>query len=76
LHYSAAPTPGRTASISIDGPNEESWRSINAIDDLIVEILNTMSHLVIAGLRAMLVPVARCQPWQPITPIRPPGAAF
>ena len=32
-------------------PAEESWRNINAIDDLIFEILNTMSHLVIAGLR-------------------------
>jgi putative two-component system hydrogenase maturation factor HypX/HoxX len=29
----------------------ESWRNINAIDDLTYEILNTMSHLVIAGLR-------------------------
>jgi putative two-component system protein, hydrogenase maturation factor HypX/HoxX len=29
----------------------ESWRNINAIDDLIYEILNTMSHFVIAGLR-------------------------
>jgi len=28
----------------------ESWRNINAIDDLVLEILNTMSHLVIAGL--------------------------
>jgi len=35
---------------SVD-PAEESWRNINAIDDLIYEILNTMSHLVIAGLR-------------------------
>jgi len=32
-------------------PAEESWRNINAIDDLIFEILNTMSHLVVAGLR-------------------------
>ena len=32
-------------------PATESWRNINAIDDLIFEILNTMSHLVIAGLR-------------------------
>ena len=32
-------------------PARESWRNINAINDLIVEILNTMSHLVIAGLR-------------------------
>lgn len=32
-------------------PAMESWRNINAIDDLIYEILNTMSHLVIAGLR-------------------------
>ena len=32
-------------------PAEESWRNINAIDDLIHEIINTMSHLVIAGLR-------------------------
>jgi putative two-component system hydrogenase maturation factor HypX/HoxX len=32
-------------------PAVESWRNINAIDDLIFEILNTMSHLVIAGLR-------------------------
>jgi putative two-component system protein, hydrogenase maturation factor HypX/HoxX len=30
---------------------EESWRNINAIDDLIIEILNTTCHLVIAGLR-------------------------
>jgi len=29
----------------------ESWRNINAIDDVIVEILSTTSHLVIAGLR-------------------------
>jgi putative two-component system hydrogenase maturation factor HypX/HoxX len=32
-------------------PAEESWRNINAIDDLIVKILNTTCHLVIAGLR-------------------------
>jgi putative two-component system hydrogenase maturation factor HypX/HoxX len=32
-------------------PAQESWRNINAIDDLIYEMLNTMSHLVIAGLR-------------------------
>ena len=32
-------------------PAAESWRNINAIDDLIFEILNTMSHLVIAGMR-------------------------
>jgi putative two-component system protein, hydrogenase maturation factor HypX/HoxX len=32
-------------------PALESWRNINAIDDLIHEILNTMSHLVITGLR-------------------------
>jgi putative two-component system hydrogenase maturation factor HypX/HoxX len=32
-------------------PAEESWRNINAMDDLILEMLNTMSHLVIAGLR-------------------------
>ena len=32
-------------------PAMESWRNINAIDDLTYEILNTMSHLVIAGLR-------------------------
>jgi len=32
-------------------PAEESWQNINAIDDLIFEILNTMSHLIIAGLR-------------------------
>ena len=32
-------------------PAKESWRNINAINDLIVEILNTMSHLVVAGLR-------------------------
>ncbi len=32
-------------------PAAESWRNINAIDDLIFEVLNTMSHLVIAGLR-------------------------
>src|SRR5262249_31977880 len=32
-------------------PAAESWRNINAIDDLIVEILKTTCHLVIAGLR-------------------------
>lgn len=32
-------------------PAAESWRNINAIDDLIIEILNTMSHLVVAGMR-------------------------
>jgi putative two-component system protein, hydrogenase maturation factor HypX/HoxX len=32
-------------------PAEESWRNINAMNDLILEMLNTMSHLVIAGLR-------------------------
>ncbi|MGH6796336.1 MAG: hydrogenase maturation protein [Methylocella sp.] len=32
-------------------PALESWRNISAIDDIIHEILNTMSHLVIAGLR-------------------------
>lgn len=32
-------------------PALESWHNINAINDLIHEILNTMSHLVIAGLR-------------------------
>ena len=32
-------------------PAKESWRNINAMDDLIVEILNTMSHLVVAELR-------------------------
>jgi putative two-component system protein, hydrogenase maturation factor HypX/HoxX len=39
-----------TIEASVD-PAAESWRNINAIDDLIFEILNTMSHLVIAGLR-------------------------
>jgi putative two-component system hydrogenase maturation factor HypX/HoxX len=32
-------------------PAEESWHNINAIDDLVFEILNAMSHLVIAGMR-------------------------
>ena len=32
-------------------PAKQSWRNINAIDDLIYEIINTMSHAVIAGLR-------------------------
>ncbi|MFO1125403.1 MAG: enoyl-CoA hydratase-related protein [Methylocystis sp.] len=30
---------------------EESWRNINAIDDAVYEIINTLSRLVIAGLR-------------------------
>ena len=34
-----------------DNPAEESWRNINAIDNLIFEIINTTSHIVIAGLR-------------------------
>lgn len=32
-------------------PAAESWHNIHAMDDLIFEFLNTMSHLVIAGLR-------------------------
>jgi len=32
-------------------PAEESWHNINAIDDLVFEILDAMSHLVIAGMR-------------------------
>ena len=32
-------------------PALESWRNINAIDDLVHEILTTASHLVVAGLR-------------------------
>jgi putative two-component system hydrogenase maturation factor HypX/HoxX len=32
-------------------PALESWRNINAIDDLVCEIVQTMSHIVIAGLR-------------------------
>jgi putative two-component system protein, hydrogenase maturation factor HypX/HoxX len=32
-------------------PAEESWRNINAMDDLVCEIVNTFSHLVVAGLR-------------------------
>ncbi|QGM44649.1 hydrogenase maturation protein [Methylocystis heyeri] len=32
-------------------PAQESWRNINAIDDLVCEIVNTFSHLVVAGLR-------------------------
>jgi putative two-component system protein, hydrogenase maturation factor HypX/HoxX len=31
-------------------PALESWCNINAIDDLVLEILNTMSHLVVAGI--------------------------
>lgn len=34
-----------------DDPAAESWRNINAIDDFIYQILNTMSHLVLAALR-------------------------
>lgn len=32
-------------------PAEESWRNINAMDDLVHEVINTMSHVVIAGMR-------------------------
>jgi putative two-component system hydrogenase maturation factor HypX/HoxX len=32
-------------------PARESWRNINAIDDLVLEILNTRAKLVVAGLR-------------------------
>jgi putative two-component system hydrogenase maturation factor HypX/HoxX len=32
-------------------PAHESWRNINAIDDLVCEMLNTMSHVVVACLR-------------------------
>jgi putative two-component system hydrogenase maturation factor HypX/HoxX len=32
-------------------PAEQSWRNINAINDVVYEMINTMSHLVIAGLR-------------------------
>jgi len=39
-----------TIEASVD-PAEQSWLNINAIDDLVYEIINTMSHVVIAGLR-------------------------
>lgn len=32
-------------------PAGESWRNINAMDDLVHEVINTMSHVVIAGMR-------------------------
>jgi putative two-component system hydrogenase maturation factor HypX/HoxX len=32
-------------------PAEESWRNINAMNDLVHEIVTTMSHVVIAGMR-------------------------
>jgi putative two-component system hydrogenase maturation factor HypX/HoxX len=32
-------------------PAKESWRNINAMDDLVHEIINTMTHVVIAGVR-------------------------
>ncbi|MGD9657668.1 MAG: enoyl-CoA hydratase-related protein [Methylocystis sp.] len=32
-------------------PAEESWQNINAMDDLVHEVINTMSHIVIAGIR-------------------------
>jgi putative two-component system protein, hydrogenase maturation factor HypX/HoxX len=37
--------------IEAGDPALESWRNINAIDDLVHEILTTASHLVVAGLR-------------------------
>ena len=41
-----------------DGPADESWRNINAIDDLAREIIETDSHLTVAALRGMPGPVA------------------
>ncbi|MBG0793174.1 hydrogenase maturation protein [Methylocystis sp. H62] len=32
-------------------PAEESWQNIYAMDDLVHEVINTMSHVVIAGIR-------------------------
>ncbi|WP_424360831.1 hydrogenase maturation protein [Methylocystis parvus] len=34
-----------------EDPALESWRNINAIDDVVHEILNTMSHVVVASMR-------------------------
>lgn len=34
-----------------EDPALESWRNINAIDDLVCEILNAMSHVVVAAMR-------------------------
>ena len=34
-----------------DDPAEESWHNIVAIDDVVLEVLNTMSHLTVAALR-------------------------
>lgn len=34
-----------------EDPAIESWRNINAIDDLVCEIVNTMSHVVVSGVR-------------------------
>ena len=33
-----------------DRPADESWRNINAIDDVVYEIINTISHLTVSGL--------------------------
>lgn len=48
-------------------PAMESWRNINAIDDFVLEVLDTRSHLVVAGMRgnagaggAMLALAADC----------------
>ena len=34
-----------------DSPADESWRSVRSLDDFVLEVLNTMSHLTIAALR-------------------------
>ena len=54
-------------------PAENPRRNINAIDDLIAEILNTMSHLVIAGLRGTPEPVAQCWRSQRTKSLQCPG---
>ena len=42
-----------------EDPALESWRNINAIDDVVLEILNTMSHLVVAESAATPAPAGR-----------------
>ena len=49
------PISGRMESISIssrppESPADELWRNINAIDDVVYEIINTNSHLTVSAL--------------------------
>ena len=49
-----------------DDPAEESWRNLHAINDVVREIVETRSHLVVSALAGDARPAACRWRWRPI----------